>query len=94
MRSETDNPGIQDHFNNGRTTDAGSRGAQCSSQTAELIEIQAVRATNNPKRRGEMGEAAFLAKASSLGFSVSKPWGDSDRYDFVLYSGHGFCVFK
>jgi len=45
--------------------------------------------TGNPKRRGEAGEAAFLAKASSLGFSVSKPWGDSDRYDFVLDSGHG-----
>ncbi len=56
---------------------------------AELIEIQAVGLTDH-KRRGEAGEAAFLAKASSLGFRVSKPWGDSDPYDFVVNCGHGF----
>ena len=38
----------------------------------------------NPKRAGELAEAAFLLKAQSLGFRVAKPWGDSDRYDFVL----------
>ena len=36
------------------------------------------------KRRGEMGEAAFLLKASALGFGVAKPWGDSERYDFIV----------
>ena len=36
------------------------------------------------KRLGEIAEAAFLAKASALGFGVAKPWGDSDRYDFIL----------
>src|SRR2546426_12834975 len=41
------------------------------------------------KRRGEAAEAAFLAKASGLGFGVAKPWGDSERYDFLLGSGHG-----
>jgi len=39
------------------------------------------------KRRGEVAEAAFLHKAATLGFSVSKPWGESDRYDFILDSG-------
>jgi PD-(D/E)XK endonuclease len=39
------------------------------------------------KRRGELAEAAFLYKAASLGFSISKPWGESDRYDFILDSG-------
>jgi PD-(D/E)XK endonuclease len=39
------------------------------------------------KRRGEMAEAAFVAKVSSLGMSVSKPWGDSDRYDFIVDTG-------
>ena len=42
------------------------------------------------KSRGEAAEAAFLAKASSLGFGVAKPWGDSERYDFILDSGHRF----
>src|SRR5207253_4453624 len=35
------------------------------------------------KRRGEMAEAKFLAKASELGFGVAKPWGDSS-YDFIV----------
>jgi hypothetical protein len=39
------------------------------------------------KRRGEIGEAAFLKKAASMGFGVSKPWGDSDRYDLVVDVG-------
>jgi hypothetical protein len=41
------------------------------------------------KRRGEIGEAAFLAKVSLLGFGVAKTWGDSDRYDFVVDGGAG-----
>ena len=43
-----------------------------------------------PKRRGEIAEAAFLHKAASLGFSVAKPWGDSDRYDFIVETGGRF----
>jgi PD-(D/E)XK endonuclease len=39
------------------------------------------------KRRGEMAEAAFLHKASKLGFGVSKPWGDSDPYELIVDSG-------
>jgi hypothetical protein len=68
-------------------------GNKCvSAQTSlsqELFEIFAVGLTTR-KRRGEAAEAAFLAKASSLGFGVAKPWGDSERYDFVVDSGHGF----
>jgi hypothetical protein len=41
----------------------------------------------NTKRCGERNEAAFLHKASSLGFGVAKPWGDSERYDFILDNG-------
>jgi len=38
------------------------------------------------KRRGEIAELAFLLKATSLGFGVAKPWGDSDRFDFIITS--------
>jgi hypothetical protein len=41
----------------------------------------------NPKRTGELSEAAFLLKATSSGFRVAKPWGDSERYDFIVNSG-------
>ncbi len=39
------------------------------------------------KRLGERAEAAFLAKAAGMGFGVAKPWGDSDRYDFIVDAG-------
>ena len=44
----------------------------------------------NSKRRGEVAEASFLHKATSLGFTVAKPWGESDRYDFIVESGGRF----
>jgi hypothetical protein len=40
------------------------------------------------KRQGELAELAFMHKAASLGFGVSKPYGDSDRFDFIV-SWHG-----
>jgi PD-(D/E)XK endonuclease len=36
------------------------------------------------KQLGEMAEAAFLAKVAGMGFVVACPWGDSERYDFIL----------
>ncbi|MGD0568966.1 MAG: group I intron-associated PD-(D/E)XK endonuclease [Candidatus Sulfotelmatobacter sp.] len=45
--------------------------------------------TNDPNRpntklTGERSEAAFLYQASQRRFAISKPWGDSERYDFIL----------
>jgi hypothetical protein len=37
-----------------------------------------------PKRKGELAELAFALKAVELGFSVSKPYGDSESFDFIL----------
>ena len=42
------------------------------------------------KRRGELSELAFVYKAASMGFPVAKPYGDSERYDFILDTGHRF----
>src|SRR3979411_3141618 len=41
----------------------------------------------NPKRIGEMSQAAFLLKARTLGFGVALPWGDSEKYDFNVWPG-------
>jgi hypothetical protein len=54
-----------------------------------IPQIHAVGLTTR-KSRGEAAEAAFLAKAASLGFGVAKPWGDSERYDLIIDSGHNF----
>jgi PD-(D/E)XK nuclease superfamily protein len=55
---------------------------------AQGFDIQAI-GLDTRKRHGELAEARFLAKASSLGFGVAKPWGE-ERYDFVLDSGYSF----
>jgi hypothetical protein len=36
------------------------------------------------KQRGEMAEAAFVAKVAGMGFAVAKPWGESSRYDLIV----------
>jgi hypothetical protein len=58
-------------------------------QEREAIEIQAV-ADDNCKRIGEAVEAGFLAMVCRLRIPVCKPWGDSERYDFVVDWGQGF----
>ncbi len=53
----------------------------------------AARSTQKPphgytrKRQGELAELAFAHKVASLGFGVSKPYGDSDRFDFIVRWG-------
>ena len=44
-------------------------------------------AQQETKKKGEAAELAFMLKAVSLGFGVAKPWGDSERYDFILDTG-------
>jgi len=40
----------------------------------------------NPKRMGELSQAAFLVKAQKLGFGLALPWGDSEKYDFIVWA--------
>jgi hypothetical protein len=49
-----------------------------------------VRASRGCKKRGELAEMAFIYKAESLGFDIAKPYGESNRYDFILRSGQQF----
>jgi PD-(D/E)XK endonuclease len=43
--------------------------------------------SNQSKRKGELAELAFLYKAAGLGLGVAKPYGDSERFDFIVSSG-------
>ena len=79
MQTETENSGNSSSFVH----------ISLEANAEELFEIQAV-SFNQHKRTGEVAEAAFLAKASNLGFCVAKPWGESERYDFIVDSGHHF----
>ena len=42
------------------------------------------------KHRGDLAEMGFMFKAAGLGFGVAKPWGNNERYDFVLEFGQKF----
>jgi hypothetical protein len=55
--------------------------------TGVVEDLSGVGRRRNPKRAGELSEAAFLLKATSMGLRVAKPWGDSERYDFIVNSG-------
>jgi len=70
------------------TSNYNGIGQECLAH-AELIDLQAV-AEDNCKRMGEAVEAAFLARVCKLRIPVCKPWGDSERYDFVVDWGKGF----
>lgn len=43
-----------------------------------------------PKRIGEAAELAFMHRAAELGLTVLKPYGDSARFDVVLFNGRRF----
>ena len=58
-----------------------------ATSTAADRSVRGTQAQVTYKRLGERAEAAFLAKVAGLGFGVAKPWGDSDRYDFIVDAG-------
>jgi len=40
--------------------------------------------TRHTKEQGEWAELQFISRALAKGLKVSKPWGDSARYDFIV----------
>ena len=46
--------------------------------------IHSLRRERTTKRRGELAELVFTLIATRMGFGISKPHGDSERYDFML----------
>jgi hypothetical protein len=52
------------------------------------------RLRGNPKRSGEVSQAAFLLKAEMMGLHLALPWGDSERWDFAVWSRNERRVFR
>lgn len=80
-------------------SDAGKPFPEPQREESLTVTIQAcaerTRKSRTRKSDGEASEAAFLARACALGFSVATPWGDSNRYDLLVQrehadAGHGF----
>jgi hypothetical protein len=53
-------------------------------------DLEPTYATLHNKHRGELAELAFMRTAASRGYAVSKPWGECERYDFVVRFGKVF----
>ena len=62
----------------------GTKSIVLAELTGVVENVAGLERRRNPKRTGELSEAAFLSKATGLGFRVAKPWGDSERYDFIV----------
>src|SRR2546425_8278147 len=45
---------------------------------------RSLRGKRHSRKQGELAELAFIYKAASLGFEVAKPYGDSNRYHFIV----------
>jgi len=59
---------------------------------AEGCDTSARKPRFDASRHGEMGELAFILKATSLGLTPSRPYGDRRPYDFLLECGS--CVLR
>ena len=56
-------------------------------QPAESCDSSARKTRFDASRHGEVGELAFILKATSLGLTPSRPYGDRLPYDFLLDCG-------
>jgi PD-(D/E)XK endonuclease len=52
----------------------------------KIVEDRKEKFIKDPKLRGEWAESVFVERASARGLAVSKPWGDSKSFDFVVGS--------
>lgn len=50
------------------------------------------RVRGNPKRSGEISQAAFLLRAEMMGYDLALPWGDNQAWDFVVWARDGKAV--
>ena len=49
-----------------------------------MVKRRKARIIKEPKARGEWGESVFMVRAVEHRLPVSRPWGDSNSFDFVV----------
>ncbi len=49
-----------------------------------MVKRRKAKIIKEPKARGEWGESVFMVRAVEQGLPVSRPWGDSNSFDFVV----------
>lgn len=49
-----------------------------------MVKRRKAKIIKEPKARGEWGESVFMVRAVEHGLPVSRPWGESNSFDFVV----------
>jgi PD-(D/E)XK endonuclease len=63
-----------------------SRGRISASEEIPVLRVDRQRGLQS-RRHGDLGEVAFLHKATELGFMVAQPYGSMHPFDFVVQGG-------
>jgi hypothetical protein len=71
-------------FNRPRLLFARPRGRRLARPRSQRFAPPRARRFRSPKLQGEFAEMLFWIKCAALNFILSKPWGDSSRYDFIV----------
>jgi hypothetical protein len=97
------NMGDEEEVARGTGRDAGNEGGNVTDCSVIVPWLMAVAdpkekwwewKRRDPKQSGEISQAAFLLRARTLGFKVALPWGDSERFDFVVWMEEGGPMYR
>jgi hypothetical protein len=77
-----------------RSRAMGKSGCPTSDEGVYPMSDKSIRPTLTPKQLGEIAEAEFIAKAVEMGYAVAKPWGDSEKYDFIVNARKNFNFWR
>src|SRR2546430_7314133 len=61
--------------------------SRVSAQPHESRDTTTLKGSFDNRRCGELAELAFILKATSMGFTPSRPYGERRPYDFLLECG-------
>lgn len=67
-----------------------SRGRIPASEESHVLKADRERG-HQAHKLGDLGEVAFLHKATALGFMVAQPYGMGHPFDFIVQGGRGLC---
>jgi hypothetical protein len=68
-----------------------AKAADKSFRSARAERLVAVIEGMTPKELGELAEAEFLRRALGMGMAITKPWGESQAYDFIVDAEGKLC---
>src|SRR5580693_10322739 len=81
---------LQGRFSAPMRKNRAPRGRIPASEESPVLKAYRERGRRNCKQ-GDLGEVAFLHKATALGFMVAQPYGVGYPFDFIVQGERGLC---